>query len=224
MRRMRRLQPVGRRTLDTRSGVLSLRQVPVRERHGAARQAHAKAVECRNKALPCCVRPANASPFRTKAPRSTAICANLSAAAEPPVVVMCMGLDSAKEEMDDYENRFLQAWRGDARVRRSGAGRGRVRPPDLPRIREAGGCGHRLSRNRSDIDAKRVGVWGVSLGGYYAPRAACFEKRIKACVALSGAFRAQAVVRRAAEHQRRGVPRSLAQPHTRRGRQDRACA
>ena len=28
----------------------------------------------------------------------------------------------------------------------------------------------------------------MSLGGYFAPRAACFEKRIKACVALSGAY------------------------------------
>jgi 2,6-dihydroxypseudooxynicotine hydrolase len=28
----------------------------------------------------------------------------------------------------------------------------------------------------------------VSLGGYYAPRAAAFEKRIKACIALSGPY------------------------------------
>jgi 2,6-dihydroxypseudooxynicotine hydrolase len=33
-----------------------------------------------------------------------------------------------------------------------------------------------------------VGIWGVSLGGHLAPRAACFEKRLKACVALSGAY------------------------------------
>jgi 2,6-dihydroxypseudooxynicotine hydrolase len=31
-------------------------------------------------------------------------------------------------------------------------------------------------------------MWGVSLGGYYAPRAAAFEKRIKACMALGGPF------------------------------------
>jgi 2,6-dihydroxypseudooxynicotine hydrolase len=28
----------------------------------------------------------------------------------------------------------------------------------------------------------------VSLGGYYAPRAAAFEKRVQACIALSGPF------------------------------------
>src|SRR5256885_1939559 len=41
---------------------------------------------------------------------------------------------------------------------------------------------------RRDVDPKRAGIWGVSLGGYYAPRAAAFERRVKACVALSGPF------------------------------------
>lgn len=36
---------------------------------------------------------------------------------------------------------------------------------------------------RGDIDPKRVGVVAMSLGGYYAPRAAAFEKRLAACVA-----------------------------------------
>ena len=41
---------------------------------------------------------------------------------------------------------------------------------------------------RADLDAARIGLWGVSLGGYYAPRAAAFEPRIRACVALSGPY------------------------------------
>ena len=45
---------------------------------------------------------------------------------------------------------------------------------------------------RSDVDAQRVGIWGVSFGGYYAPRAAAFDKRIKACVALSGPYQRSA--------------------------------
>jgi dienelactone hydrolase len=36
---------------------------------------------------------------------------------------------------------------------------------------------------RADVDAKRVGVIAMSLGGYYAPRAAAFEKRLACCVA-----------------------------------------
>ncbi len=35
---------------------------------------------------------------------------------------------------------------------------------------------------RPDVDPQRIGVAGVSLGGYYAPRAAAFEKRFKCCV------------------------------------------
>src|SRR5436190_89204 len=35
---------------------------------------------------------------------------------------------------------------------------------------------------------ERVGVAGVSLGGYYAPRAAAYEKRIRAAAGISGPF------------------------------------
>ena len=41
---------------------------------------------------------------------------------------------------------------------------------------------------RRDLDSSRIGMWGVSLGGYYAPRAAAFDERIKACIALGGPF------------------------------------
>ena len=34
-----------------------------------------------------------------------------------------------------------------------------------------------------DVDADRVGIMALSLGGYHAPRAAAFEKRFKCCVA-----------------------------------------
>jgi hypothetical protein len=36
---------------------------------------------------------------------------------------------------------------------------------------------------RVDVDATRVGVMAVSLGGYYAPRCAAMEPRFKACIA-----------------------------------------
>jgi dipeptidyl aminopeptidase/acylaminoacyl peptidase len=37
-----------------------------------------------------------------------------------------------------------------------------------------------------EVDAQRVGLSGISLGGYYAPRAAAFEPRIAACCAWGG--------------------------------------
>jgi fermentation-respiration switch protein FrsA (DUF1100 family) len=37
-------------------------------------------------------------------------------------------------------------------------------------------------QSRLDVDPNAIGVMGWSLGGYYAPRAAAFEKRLKLCV------------------------------------------
>ena len=42
---------------------------------------------------------------------------------------------------------------------------------------------------RTDVDLDRVGLLGVSLGGYYAPRVLAFEPRVKAGVGLSGPYR-----------------------------------
>jgi 2,6-dihydroxypseudooxynicotine hydrolase len=39
-----------------------------------------------------------------------------------------------------------------------------------------------------ELDLGRVGAVGVSLGGYYAPRAAAFEPRIRAVAGVSGPF------------------------------------
>jgi|SRR5208282_3030737 len=36
---------------------------------------------------------------------------------------------------------------------------------------------------RADVDPERLALVGWSMGGYFAPRAAAFEKRIKACIA-----------------------------------------
>lgn len=41
---------------------------------------------------------------------------------------------------------------------------------------------------RRDIDHDRIGLMGISMAGYYAPRAVCFEHRIKACVVWSALY------------------------------------
>ena len=41
---------------------------------------------------------------------------------------------------------------------------------------------------RDDLDSSKTGIWGVSLGGYYAPRAAAHHDRLKACISLTGPF------------------------------------
>ena len=105
-----------------------------------------------------------------------------------PVVIMAPGLDSAKEELHAYEEPFLA--RGMATLAIDGPGQGEAEY-EIPI------CGdyERAARavcdwigERADLDASRIALWGVSLGGYYAPRATAYEKRIKACIALSGPF------------------------------------
>jgi dienelactone hydrolase len=49
---------------------------------------------------------------------------------------------------------------------------------------------------RPEIDPARIGVMGISLGGYYAPRCAAREQRFAACVAWGAIWDYQAVWRR----------------------------
>jgi dienelactone hydrolase len=62
---------------------------------------------------------------------------------------------------------------------------------------------------RREVDAERIGIMAASLGGYYAPRAAAFEKRLACCVAWGAFYDAGEVLqRRIAEGDRyaRSVP------------------
>ncbi|MEI7428436.1 MAG: alpha/beta hydrolase [Betaproteobacteria bacterium] len=156
------------------------------------RRANMKAVECRNLALPYLKPPGErvAIPYLGKF-----LYGNLRkplGVTNPPVVVMCMGLDSAKEEMDDYENRFLVRGLATLAFDGPGQGEGEYDFPLCPEFEEPVRAVCDYLETRSDIDQNRIGIWGVSLGGHLAPRAACFEKRIKACVALSGAYQRSA--------------------------------
>src|SRR5690606_15240058 len=62
-------------------------------------------------------------------------------------------------------------------------------------------------QTRADVDPTRIGVVGWSLGGYYAPRAAAFEKRFALCVAWGANHDWGAVQRRRLEREgERPVP------------------
>jgi len=106
----------------------------------------------------------------------------------PPVVVMCMGLDSTKEEMRTNESVFLE--RGMATLAFDGPGQGEAEYdlPIRPEYEAPVAAVIDWIETRSDLDAGRLGIWGVSLGGYYAPRAAAFENRVRACISLTGPF------------------------------------
>lgn len=152
------------------------------------RAAHAKAVACRQAALPYLDPPGERVGIPYSGTRLYGILRKPSGARKPPIVVMCMGLDSAKEEMDAYESIFLARGMATLAFDGPGQGEGEYELPIRGDYEAVVKCVVDWMGTRQDVDARRVGLWGVSLGGYYAPRAAAFEKRVKACIALSGPY------------------------------------
>jgi dipeptidyl aminopeptidase/acylaminoacyl peptidase len=150
--------------------------------------AHQKAIACRQAALPYLTPPGERVEIPYEGTTLYGILRKPAGVSKPPVMVMAVGLDSTKEETDAYEAPFLA--RGIAILVFDGPGQGEAQydlairgdyeAPVKAVIDYIG--------TRADLDSNRVGMWGVSLGGYYAPRAAAFDKRIKACIALGGPF------------------------------------
>jgi pimeloyl-ACP methyl ester carboxylesterase len=103
-------------------------------------------------------------------------------------VLLLPGLDSTKEEFFNWESVFLD--RGMATLSLDGPGQGEtgyhthIRPDYEVAVTAA--LDH--LRGRDDLLPDQAGAVGVSLGGYYAPRAAAFEPRIRAAVAIGGPY------------------------------------
>jgi hypothetical protein len=112
-----------------------------------------------------------------------ALVGNLRGPRDAPLVLLLAGLDSTKEEFFRWEDVFLR--RGLATFSLDGPGQGEtgfsldIRPDYEVAVRAV-------------LDALSwptpVGAAGVSLGGYYAPRAAAREPRIRAVAGVSGPF------------------------------------
>ncbi|MFD7914533.1 alpha/beta hydrolase [Streptomyces sp. NPDC059752] len=101
----------------------------------------------------------------------------------PGTVVVVPGLDSAKEEFLDLVSALLA--RGLAVFAMDGPGQGVLAAtttfvPDYERI---------VGRAIDALGAARVGLVGLSLGGYFAARTAALEPRVAAVATVSGPFR-----------------------------------
>jgi dienelactone hydrolase len=104
-----------------------------------------------------------------------------------PVMIMWNGLDSTKEHM------YTSGWPAEMAAR--GISTLMVDCPGSGEALRFGGLTSRVEsedwaeacvdylESRSDVRADRIGLVGWSLGGYYVPRAAAFEKRLKLAVA-----------------------------------------
>jgi 2,6-dihydroxypseudooxynicotine hydrolase len=152
------------------------------------RTAHRAAVRCLDDALPYLDPPGRRIEIPFDGSRLVGVLRQPPGAGPHPVMIMIPGLDSAKEELRSTEELFLA--RGVATFSVDGPGQGEAEY-DLA-IRgdwEVPGAAiiDQLS-TEPGLDAARIGVWGVSLGGYYAPRVASGDDRVRACVALAGPY------------------------------------
>jgi dienelactone hydrolase len=152
------------------------------------RTAHMAAVRCLDDALPYLDPPGRRIEIPFDGSHMVGVLRQPPGAGPHPVMIMIPGLDSTKEELRSTEELFLA--RGIATFSVDGPGQGEAEY-DLA-IRgdwEVPGAAiiDRLS-TEPGLDAARIGVWGVSLGGYYAPRVASGDDRVRCCVALAGPF------------------------------------
>lgn len=110
------------------------------------------------------------------------------AVADPPVVIVVPGLDSSITEFHSVANALLK--RGVATLSIDGPGQGELAPATAPTP------DYQLVVDRAvaeldqqpGIDTTRLGVMGLSLGGYYASLALAHRPRLHAGVVISGAY------------------------------------
>lgn len=102
-----------------------------------------------------------------------------------PVVICFGGLDEFKDELLHEATRYAHA-RGISLLLVDLPGQGGTLRRQNLKARvdtevPVGACVDYL-QSRDDVDSDRIALYGASLGGYYAPRAASFEHRLKAVV------------------------------------------
>jgi dienelactone hydrolase len=153
-----------------------------------AKAAHAMAVDALNRATPLFSPPGSREvvPFEGS---------NLVGLFRPPLgdgphptVILIPGLDSTKEEFREVERAFLE--RGMATFALDGPGQGEAEwtLPIRPEWDTVGAAVLEHLGHMPQVDDGRIGVWGVSLGGFYAARLASADLPIRATIALAGPY------------------------------------
>lgn len=158
--------------------------------HDMQKLAHGsqKAVSCYQEALPLFSPPGTAIQIPFEGALLPGYLRLPKYGVKPAVVIIVCGLDSTKEEMHNMEELLLE--RGLATLAFDGPGQGemeftlKIRPDYEKAITAA----VNFLEQRTEVDASRVGLMGISLGGYYVCRGAAADKRIKAVVEVAGPF------------------------------------
>ncbi|MBF8184238.1 alpha/beta hydrolase [Nonomuraea sp. K274] len=152
------------------------------------REAHLAAVRCLDAALPYLDPPGRRIEIPFDGSRLVGVLRLPRGRGPHPVVVMVPGLDSAKEEFRSTEALFLDRGVGTFSVDGPGQGEAEYDLPIRGDWEVPGGAILDAVSAEPDVAQDRLAVWGVSLGGYYAPRIASGDSRVRACVALAGPY------------------------------------
>ncbi len=152
------------------------------------RVAHGHAVECLNRALPYLDPPGRRVEVPFEGAQMVGVLRLPAGNGPHPVVLLIPGLDSTKEEFRTTEQLFLE--RGVATFSVDGPGQGEAEYdlPARPDWEHPGAALLDALEEIPEIDSSRMAVWGVSLGGYYGPRIAAVDPRVRACVAQAGPY------------------------------------
>jgi 2,6-dihydroxypseudooxynicotine hydrolase len=153
-----------------------------------AKAAHARAVDALNRALPLFDPPASREEIAFEGSTLVGIFRAPHAEGPHPTVILIPGLDSTKEEFRDVERAFLD--RGMAIFALDGPGQGEAEwtLAIRPEWDQVGDAVIRHLHSMAQVDDDRIGVWGVSLGGFYAARMASSDLPLKGTVALAGPY------------------------------------
>jgi 2,6-dihydroxypseudooxynicotine hydrolase len=153
-----------------------------------AKAAHARAVDALNRALPLFDPPATREEIAFEGSKLVGIFRFPSTDGPHPTVILIPGLDSTKEEFRDVERAFLD--RGMATFALDGPGQGEAEwtLPVRPEWDKVGEAVINHLHQMGQVDNDRIGVWGVSLGGFYAARLASSDLPIRGTIALAGPY------------------------------------
>ena len=152
------------------------------------RAAHDRAVDCFRRGMRTLEPPAERVEIPYGPARLAALLRIPAGAARPPAVVMVPGLDSTKEEIQTTAAYFLERGLAALAVDGPGQGEAEYELPIEPAYERVAAAAAGWIEQDGRLDADRIGFFGVSLGGYYAVRAAAHERRLKAAVGLAGPF------------------------------------
>jgi dienelactone hydrolase len=107
-----------------------------------------------------------------------------------PLLIVQTGFDACQEELHPYAMEGIK--RGYNVLTFEGPGQGEMiriqHIPFRPDWENVITPVVNYSVSRPDVDRSRIALWGISLGGYLAPRGAAYEPRITALIADGGTY------------------------------------